>query len=113
MKSISERAYDQYCLDWMISSGYSLQDAFNVLREGYSEGCAEGDIDGGTGCDDDFDYMVEYFEEQGFNGSMFVCYDEFVNAEYGMADYMKQLLTEREYLEYLADPLRFGDDYDE
>lgn len=113
MKSISERAYDKYCLDWMMDHGYSLQDAFDVLREAYAEGCAEGDIDGGTGCDDDFDYIETYFEEQGFNGSIFVCYDEFVNAEYGMADYMKQLLTESEYLEYLADPLRFGDDYNE
>ena len=113
MKSISERAYDKYCLDWMMSNGISLKDAFNVLREGYTQGCADGDIDGGTSCYDDFNYIETYFEEQGFNGSIFVCYDEFINTEYGMAAYMKDLLTEREYLEYLADPLRFGDDYDE
>ena len=86
------RCYELYQLDWMMTHGYSLQDAFNILREGYAEGCAEGEIDGGTGCDDDFDYMEEYFEEQGFNGCIFVCEEEFYDCEYQDVGYMEYLL---------------------
>ena len=94
------RCYELYQLDWMMTHGYSLQDAFNVLREGYVEGCAEGDIDGGTGCDDDFDYMEEYFEEQGFNGSIFACEEEFYDCEYQDVEYMEYLLPTEMLMQY-------------
>ena len=77
----------------MKTHGYSLQDAFNVLREGYAEGCASGNIDGSTGCDDDFDVMEEYFGEQGFNGNLFACEEEFYDCEYQDAAYMEYLLS--------------------
>ena len=86
------RCYELYQLDWMMTHGYSLQDTFNVLREGYSECCALGVINGVTGCNDDFAYMQEYFEEQGFYGSIFVCEEDFYNCEYQDIEYMEYLL---------------------
>ena len=94
------RCYELYQLDWMMTHGYSLQDAFNVLREGYAEGCASEDIDGRTGCDDDFDYMETYFEEQGFNGQMFVCEEEFYDCEYLDIEYMEYLLPKDMLMQY-------------
>lgn len=89
-----KRCYELYQLDWMMSHGYSLQDAFNLLREGYAEGCASGNINRGTDWDNDFDAMEEYFEEQGFYGALFVCEDEFYACEYRDPEYMKHLLPE-------------------
>lgn len=114
MKTISERAYDKYCLDWMMDHGYSLDDFVTELHNMWEEVVNYTEPE-------DFDVNEtspnelyrNWWNDCGFDGGIFVCYDEFINAEYGMAYYMKQLLTESEYLEYLADPLRFGDDYDE
>lgn len=97
------KCYEMYQLDWMKTHGYSLQDAFNVLREGYAECYASGMIDGGTGCDDDFDAMEEYFEEQGFNGNLFVCENEFYDCEYQDIDYMKYLLSPAMFKQYLGE----------
>lgn len=95
-----KRCYELYQLDWMMTHGYSLQDAFNMLREGYAEGCASGNIDGGTGCDNDFDMLEDYFEEQGFNGELFVCEEEFYEAEYLDTDYMEYLLPKEMLIQY-------------
>jgi hypothetical protein len=89
-----KRCYELYQLDWMMTHGYSLQDAFNILRNGYAESCASGDIDGGTDYNDDFDVIEEYFEEQGFCGEIFVCEDEFYDCEYQDTEYMEYLLPE-------------------
>lgn len=94
------RCYELYQLDWMKTHGYSLQDAFDMLREGYAEGCASGNIDGGTGCDDDFDAMEEYFEEQGFDGEIFVCENEFYDCEYQDVGYMEYLLPKDMLMQY-------------
>lgn len=94
------RCYEKYQLDWMITHGYSLQDAFNILREGYEQGCNDGDIDGGTRCDEDFDYVEKYFEKRGFDEQMFACGDEFYDCEYQNLDYMKHLLSEDDFKQY-------------
>ena len=94
------RCYELYQLNWMMEQGYSLQDAFNVLREGYAEAWASEDISYGSGCDDDFDLLEEYFEEQGFNGNIFVGENEFYDNEYQDTEYMKQLLSKEMFEQY-------------
>lgn len=85
------RCYELYQLDWMRTHGYSLQDAFNILREGYAEGCASENI---------FDAIKEYFEEQGFDGEIFVCENEFYDCEYQDVGYMEYLLPKDMLIQY-------------
>lgn len=94
------RCYELYQLDWMKTHGYSLQDAFNMLRDGYAEACASGNIDGGTGCAEDFDAMEEYFEERGFDGEIFACENEFYDCEYQDVGYMEYLLPKDMLMQY-------------
>lgn len=102
-KTIQKIAYEKYQLDWMMQHGYSLQDVFEVLKEGYIKSCESGDIDGGTSCDADLEALEVYFDEYGFGGEMYVCYDEFLYAEYTDVKYMRCLLTKKEFLEYLKE----------
>ena len=94
------RCYELYQLDWMKTHGYSLQDAFNMLRDGYAEACASGNIDGGTGCAEDFDAIEEYFEERGFDGEIFACENEFYDCEYQDVGYMEYLLPKDMLMQY-------------
>lgn len=97
VKIFEKRCYELYQLDWMKTHGYSLQDAFNVLREGYAEGCMSRDINGGTCCDDDFDVIEKYFAEQGFNGELYNCFDEFIECDFKDELYMKYLLDSESF----------------
>ena len=94
------RCYELYQLNWMKSHGYSLQDVFNILREGYTESCVSGTINSGTSYDDDFDCIETYFEEQGFNGELFVSEKEFYDYEYLDSEYMKSILPEDMWNQY-------------
>lgn len=70
------------------------------MKKGYAECCASGTIDDETDCNDDFDAIEEYFEEQGFNGECFVCENEFYDCEYQDEDYMKYLLPTDMFEQY-------------
>lgn len=99
-EEFKRRCYELYQLDWLMTHGYSLQDVINVLREGYAECCSSNLINQHTDWDEDFDSVEEYFEEQGFNGTMFVCEDEFYDCEYQDTEYMEYLLTEDMLAQY-------------
>ena len=47
--------------------------------------------------------FAEYIDEFGFEGECYACIDEFLESEYLDETYMKSLLDEKEYLEYLID----------
>lgn len=47
--------------------------------------------------------FAEYIDEFGFEGECYACIDEFLESEYLDETYMKSLLDEKEYLEYLKD----------
>ena len=87
-----QKCYELYQLDWLKTHGYSLRNVFDVLREGYHTLCEDGEIDGSTYCDDDVDLLEDYFDEHGFNGELFACEDEFLDAEYMDSEYMEYLL---------------------
>ena len=89
--NIREIAYRKYQLDWMISHKLSVNDIYKVVKE-WSEDP-----------DSNMDSFDKYIEETGFNGSLWVCYDEFLEAEYTDAAYMKYLLTPDEYKKYCKD----------
>lgn len=95
---IQKTAYERYQLDWMMNQGYSLQDVLNICREGAVGMAMDGilDSDMNVACDS----IEEYYNEQGFNGNMYVCFEEFLGAEYKDKDYIASILTKEEYEEY-------------
>lgn len=92
--------YEMYQLDWMKTHGYGIKDIFNVFREYFVESAIDGNLDSdmNIACDE----AEEYFFEQGFKGEIFVCADEFFNAEFLDKEYMKYLLPSEIYAQYLA-----------
>lgn len=47
--------------------------------------------------------MSEYLYDQGINGSLWVCFEEFILTDYQDMKYMKHLLTKDEYDKYVKD----------
>lgn len=91
-KTIRETAYEKYRLSWMLSHGFTLSDLMRALHS-YQE--------------DVFSPLPELFCEweidAGFSGSLWVCFREFLDAEYQNEEYMKTLLTEPEFIRYLSE----------
>lgn len=95
-KSISHIAYERYQLDWMISHGHSLEELLNVLDGFWSD-----DEYPDNHCPSD--YFTDFESDAGFGGELYVCYDEFIGAEYQNKAYVKTLLSPEEYIVYLND----------
>lgn len=74
--SFEKKLYERYKLLWMLDQGITLQDAFSEWRD-YCD--PENDMDPGTSNEDAFN---DWEYNSGFSGSLYVCFDEFVNAEY-------------------------------
>lgn len=90
---IKKIAYEKYKLDWMIAHGYTLADIMNELNDMQEE---EPDT-----CVSNLFSDWEY--EFGFGSEIWACYDEFLEYEFNDKDYMKSLLNEDEYKEYLRE----------
>ena len=95
-KSINRTTYERYQLDWMISHGHSLEELFSIM-------------DGIWG-DDEYpddhcpsDCFEDFESDTGFGGELYVCYEEFLGAEYQNKAYVKTLLSPEEYIVYLND----------
>lgn len=91
---IKTKAYHKYQLHWMMDRGYSIKDLMEAVSK----------------CQDDFDNTIdvldaftEWEHDVGFSGELWVCFGEFIDAEYLDSEYMKYLLTDKEYEEYLID----------
>lgn len=95
-KSISHIAYERYQLDWMISHGHSLKELFDEL-----DGIWSDDSDPDDHCPSD--YFEDFESDTGFGGELYVCYEEFLGAEYQNKAYVKTLLSPEEYIVYLND----------
>lgn len=93
-KQIKETAYEKYQLDWMIQHGHSIRELLGIFREAMEK-------NGSTA--DSGDYVENYFKAHGFDGERFSCYGEFLEAEYTDTQYMLQLLSKNEFMEYLKD----------
>lgn len=78
--SLQNKLYERYKLLWMLDQGITLQDAFSEWRD-YCDP-ANG-MESGTSNEDAF---YDWEQNAGFSGSLYVCFDEFVGAEYQMDD---------------------------
>lgn len=82
VQKVRRIAYERYQLQWMMDHGFSMNDLFLV-----SQIWAEG-------LEDDPDTSFQDFLEEGGigQGSLWVCFDEFMDAEYREREYMTKLL---------------------
>ena len=90
-EEFKQACYEAYQLDWMLSHGYSLNDFLHGIAEAEEEARYSGEFPTG-GTLDVYDSLRNDFEDQGFNGSLDVCKDEFLNAEFKDPMYMKHLI---------------------
>ena len=97
-EQFENKCYEVYQLDWMVSHGYSLSDYRKLLSELASECIEEETIEkfptNAEETENLFDAAEEMFQDEGFgSGLLFVCKEEFLNAEYLDAGYMDGLLS--------------------
>lgn len=89
--SFKKKCYELYQLDWMMSHGYSLQSIFKILKKIC---CDESEFT------EELNSIEKYLDEQGFNGEIFACEQEFYDNEYQDKDFMKNLLSAKMFEEY-------------
>lgn len=92
LKTIEEKAYGKYQLEWLMEHGYSLEDIYKVFKEAEEKYNDKEDV---------LEVAKEYFKEQGFDGNIFSCLREFLNNEYTDVEHMYALLSKDEFFEYL------------
>ncbi|HAU85699.1 MAG TPA: hypothetical protein DCW90_09390 [Lachnospiraceae bacterium] len=64
----SKKAYERYKLQWMADHEVTIEDIGNLANDWKNEGGEES--------------FSDYIEEYGFAGSIWVCYEEFLDCEY-------------------------------
>lgn len=80
---IQELAYELYKIDWM--RRISPERQMDALRNYYQENV------------DDAYYSFEgYLDDQGYDGELYVCFDEFLGVEYQNREYIRELLDNEE-----------------
>lgn len=92
MKNIREIAYSRYQMDWMVQRGYTMDDLMRGVFD-YVE-------------DSGKPTLSSYYNwkiNDGFNGEIWVSFEEFLNNEYTNVSYMSQLLTTEEFESYITD----------
>lgn len=82
--------YEAYKLDWMIDHGCTIDEMLSIMKKIAVEMATNGTVDSDMNVA--FDDIVSYFEERGFNGELFVCFDEFLKNEYKSEPYMGNVL---------------------
>lgn len=102
LNDIRQTAYEKYQHDWMISHGIDEKAVDKTVKEYIADISEDNDLD---------TPFSEWLFDHGFGGSIWVCYDEFLNVEYRDSSYMKRLLSTREYPVYLADMTNFRDEH--
>ena len=90
---IKEKAYQLYKFDWLASHNYTLDD---VLKKVW---IIINHIDFDIEVEAD---LLDAFEEVGFNGEIYACFDEFIDSEYQDRQYMECLLGGTESDDYKA-----------
>lgn len=92
MKHIKQMAYKKYKLDWMLQHGYTLEHLVEEVTDYMDE----------VGWPFKETYKL-WERDCGFDGEIWVCYDEFLDNEYQDVGYMKELLNENEFNNYCTD----------
>ena len=106
---IQKTAYEKYKLDWMIRHGYTLSDLMEIFTDLAGEQIEEEPdnipINGSETILFADKLRRHFLDDVGFNGSIYVCMDEFLENEYCDFHYMSQLLTVAEFNEVIKEYL--------
>ena len=86
---ISRLCYELYKVDWKHSHMITAEREMDSIKD-YYEGLTDMD-------DTEYTYN-DYLEEFGYNGELYVCYEEFLETEYLMEDYICSLLDNAELI---------------
>ena len=89
---IRRLCYELYKIDWEHSRMITVERKMDSLKNYYMEL-------------EDKEYTYEqYLESTGYNGELYVCYEEFCEVEYREKTYMYELLANNELIkQYCAD----------
>lgn len=92
--NISKLCYELYKVDWKHSHMIVAEREMDSIKNYY-----EGLVDD----EDEYTYN-DYIEEFGYDGELYVCYEEFCDMEYHDKEYMCELLDNEELIkQYYAD----------
>ena len=98
-KVFIDQCYESYKLDWMISHGYTLRDIMEAITDLAGQSVEEDVMTIPTNGEEVVSLsnrLVSDFMDIGFgSGSLYVCKDEFLGAEFRDEDYMIGLLSRR------------------
>ena len=102
IEKVRRRIYHLYQLDWFAQNGYSIYDALRYVgKEMYDIMINSNEIR-------DFQSLlgeaIKRFEgDVGFNGSLYVCYEEFLKCEYLDSEYVLFLIEQNVNCEELKE----------
>lgn len=87
-------AYHRFQFYWLADHGFTMADIFKAMAECACELAEEGeDIYEGS--------LRDIFEESGLgSGSLYPCFDEFLDHEYQDSDLMRAILSDEEFRDY-------------
>lgn len=96
-KSVFEKkCYEAYKLRWMIAHGDTLKELFNMIGDIAAESIEDNVMSAATDESSIKALMNEvrdtFIMDTGFDGSLWVCLDEFLQAEFQDPDYMMGLI---------------------
>lgn len=97
MHVFEERCYEAYKLQWMLSHGNTVTELFNTMTDIAIETVEENPMDAATDESSTKSLMRNarktFVSEMGFDGSLWVCKEEFLQSEFKDVEYMHQLFT--------------------
>ena len=99
-EKMKRKLYELYQLDWMLVHGYGLPDIIKGMNDHEAvdhDSYIHKDENGDSYADVDKIFLD--WEDVGFGGSLYVCFDEFCDAELTEVEYMKSLLARAILLE--------------
>lgn len=98
MRNIQTVAYEKYKLAWMLRLGFTLDNIIKGLSEQQKVSEEVGEKA------DLADSFKNWEMDTGFaGGSIWVCFDEFLENEYRNKEFMQSILTDEEFRKYLDD----------
>ncbi len=90
-EEFEKACYEAYKLNWMLSRGYTLQNYLMAIADEDDAARYEGEYPEGNTWEI-FEALNDSFEETGFDGSLWACFDEFMDTEFQDREYMENLL---------------------
>ena len=94
-ENMKKSIYELYQLHWLMNHGYSLSDAmFRMAQTAYAEGLYEDSSVVDCLSYEKWTDILHDWQEEGFRGEMFACFEEFLETEYLEKDYVLFLLSQ-------------------